>query len=83
MTELFAYTLRQKFCLDTPRTDNSLRRITENLLEVYKRIRGYPSMSIPPGTDTEKSSIGGYAGIAQFGRGLMFNATVLSAGSAA
>ena len=32
MTELFAY-LGQKFCLDTPRTDSSLRRITENLLK--------------------------------------------------
>ena len=27
------YTLGQKFCLDTPRTDSNLRRITENLLK--------------------------------------------------
>ena len=26
--------------------------------EIYKRIRSYPSMSIPPGTDAEKSSMG-------------------------
>ena len=29
------------------------------LTEIYKRIQRYPSMSIPPGTDTEKSSMGG------------------------
>ena len=40
-----------KVCFDTPRTDSSLRRIVEN----YKRIRRYPSVSISPGTDTEKS----------------------------
>ena len=36
--------------------------------EIYKRIQSYPSMSIPPGTDAEKSSIGGVPllnGIAQ------------------
>ena len=41
-----------------------LRKFTE----IYKRIRGYPSMSIPPGTDTDRSSIGGVRllnGIAQ------------------
>ena len=36
---------------DNPRTDSSLQKITENLLEIY------PSVSVP---DTEKSSIGGF-----------------------
>ena len=31
------------------------------ITEIYKRIRRYPSMLIPPGTDTEKSSRGAYA----------------------
>ena len=35
--------------------------ITKTLLEIYKRIQRYPSVSIPPKTDTEKSSIGGFA----------------------
>ena len=30
------------------------------LRKIYKRIQRYPSGSIPPGTDTEKSSMGGY-----------------------
>ena len=29
----YSHTLGQKFCLDTPRTDSSLQRITENLLK--------------------------------------------------
>ena len=32
MTDLFAYP-GTKFCLDTPRTESSLQRITENLLK--------------------------------------------------
>ena len=37
--------------------------------EIYKRMQKYPSMSIPPGTDTDKSSIVGIPllnGIAHF-----------------
>ena len=34
--------------------------VNRELRKIYNRIRRYPSMSIPPGTDTEKSSIGGY-----------------------
>ena len=30
--------------------------------EIYKGIRKYPRVSIPPGTDTEKSSMGGGGG---------------------
>ena len=30
--------------------------------EIYKGMRRYPSMSIPHGTDTEKSSMGGGGG---------------------
>ena len=47
----------KNFGLSTPRTDSSLWRITD---ETYKRIRRYPSVSIPPGRVIEKSSIGGY-----------------------
>ena len=58
-------TLEQKFCLETPRTDGivygELRKIYSNLQD----IRSYPSMSIPPGTDTEISSIGGYPQLLQ------------------
>ena len=34
-----------KNCVDTPRTDDSLWRITYNLLTFYKGIRRYPSVS--------------------------------------
>ena len=31
----------------------------EKFTEIYKRIQRYPSVSLPPGTDTKKSSMGG------------------------
>ena len=46
MTGLLAYTLGQKFWLDTPRTDSSLRRVAE----IYKRMWRYPSVPIQPVT---------------------------------
>ena len=48
--------LGQKFWLDTPRTDSSLRRkFTQNLLKfTTEYICTYPSVPIPLGIDTEK-----------------------------
>ena len=42
-----------------PRTDSSLRRITEDLLKFTREYEDILACQYPPGTDTEKSSIGG------------------------
>ena len=57
------------FCLDTPRTDSSLRRITEILLKFAREYGDILACQYPPGKDTEKSSIGVVpllSGIAQY-----------------
>ena len=41
-----------------PRTDSSLQIFPENF-EIYNRVQRYPSVSIPPGTVTEKIIHGG------------------------
>ena len=49
----------QKFCLDTSRTDRSLcRKITAQNLLKFTTEYGNILVSIPPGTDTEESSLG-------------------------
>ena len=47
ITELFAY----------PGTNSSLQRITGKFTKIYKKILRYLQVSIPFGTDTEKSSM--------------------------
>ena len=48
MTDLFAYP-GTKFCLDTPRTGNSLRRIAENLLKLTREYRDILACQYPLG----------------------------------
>ena len=60
MDDSYLPTLGQKFGLDTPRTDSSLWRITENLLKFTREYGDILACQYPLGTDTEKSSIGGY-----------------------
>ena len=49
-------TLGQKFSLDTPRTDSSLRRGTENLLNNLQESTEISQYVNTPGADTEKPS---------------------------
>ena len=43
------YTLGQKFCLDTPRTNSSLQRITENLLKFTREYGDILACQYPQG----------------------------------
>ena len=53
--------LWDKLCLDTPRQVSSLWRTAENLLKFTREYGDILVCQLPPGTDTEKSSMGVYA----------------------
>ena len=65
MTELFAYPAWDKNLGLAPQGRTVVYR---KFNKIYKRVQRYPSVSIPPGADMEKSSMGETLlnGIAQY-----------------
>ena len=56
MDDSYLPTLGQKFCLNTPRTDSSLRRITENLLKFTREYRDILACQYPLGQTLKNHS---------------------------